>query len=472
MVVRMGFAEPLYDRDSAPEFGDDSPSFGSLAKMTPRKLNKKPVLVVDPEELAREREHLHLVGAQLMGEDDSERAPAARSTSPLGLASVKLADDYQEYNEQDLPPLDDDFTDPDALLGLSGHDEALEEEAAEPAKRVGLDLDALRQAAGFDEDEEEDVLAANTDDFADFDSPGLPEEPVRRIGIDLDALRDASGSAPEDELVEDALREEPDFSIFHAAVPTELPEKRIGLDLDALRMAGGYDEDEEDEDERFPVSIPDFSAFRSANLPEEHEGEDEAEQSYGDADDWSELEDKSDDFAPIRPAALRPFDPPPEAEPETTDETEPPLPVEPEWEPAADNAPMVEAEPEFEAERDLEPESSLKTKGAAEPSLLRVTTWWPEQEAEAAVPPPFDVEPLPEAEPVGPAENARRVSLGSMEPEDSSEDPAPAASDAEPPPPAHCQVRARLLRTEDRAVRKPKGVRGWLRRLRLWMDGY
>ena len=85
----------------APGAGDDGPAFGSLANLGgPRKFKKKPVLVLDPEELEKAHMMFQEASAEMLGEQ-MERPE--RPKAVLGLAPI----DDEEAAPEDMGESDD-----------------------------------------------------------------------------------------------------------------------------------------------------------------------------------------------------------------------------------------------------------------------------------------------------------------------------------------------------------------------------
>ena len=95
---------------SATAPGADSSAFGSLSSLGgPRKFKKKPVLVLDPEELEKAHMLFQDASAELLGED-VERPE--RSAPLLGLAPMDLDDpeaDAADTSDDDAEIIDDDI---------------------------------------------------------------------------------------------------------------------------------------------------------------------------------------------------------------------------------------------------------------------------------------------------------------------------------------------------------------------------
>ncbi|WP_343808186.1 hypothetical protein [Alteraurantiacibacter aestuarii] len=193
--------------------------FGSLITLGPRKFKKKPVLTLDPEELEKAHLQFQLDGAQIMGED----APLERAPVPvLGLAPIDAeeaehligADDDEELDESDLPPLPELLADPDRLSGLAEEQDDKEAglvAAPAPSKpRAGIDMVALRLAASLAEQEEvaEDevpddatpILAVPSAEHGDEPVPAtenfVADQPVREQPQTASPAVDAAPDAP------------------------------------------------------------------------------------------------------------------------------------------------------------------------------------------------------------------------------------------------------------------------------------
>lgn len=245
----MGLAAPLNDRDPARPLGaasarhaSNEEAFGSLISLGPRKLKKKPVLVLAAEELEEAHRQFDLDGAHIMGEDASPDVsplseapePTPRPAITLGLAPIDSDDPElgeDEFDESDLPPLPDTFTDPDILLGL-GEEDAQEEEPAQPArKRVGIDMVALRLAANMADPEDEygDEAAAETmpETMPETAEDAAPSPTFEATTASDEPLEAQSDEAPEDlpleELAHENLFEEPEPAIVEQELPAPAP---------------------------------------------------------------------------------------------------------------------------------------------------------------------------------------------------------------------------------------------------------
>lgn len=98
----------------------DGLAYGSLEAMGggARKLKKKPVLVLDPDELAQAHAMFHEASAELLG-DDVERAP--RPAAILGLAPMDNEDEPDDLDQTDDVETEDeaDLPSPEAVLALT-----------------------------------------------------------------------------------------------------------------------------------------------------------------------------------------------------------------------------------------------------------------------------------------------------------------------------------------------------------------
>ena len=94
----------------------NGPVYGSLEGLGgPRKLKKKPVLVLDPEELEQAHAMFQDASAEMLGEQ-VERAP--KPATILGLAPME-DDDPEEMGESDEAEAEDDTDMPSAEAVLS-----------------------------------------------------------------------------------------------------------------------------------------------------------------------------------------------------------------------------------------------------------------------------------------------------------------------------------------------------------------
>ncbi|QZH74316.1 MAG: hypothetical protein JY451_11555 [Erythrobacter sp.] len=160
--------------------GANGPAYGSLEGLGgPRVFKKKPVLVLDPDELEAAHALFHDAGAELLGEE-VERAP--RPVSILGLAPMD--DDPEELGHSDEvdDDADDDLPSPEAVLSLTRRKTPLPE------------LDYV-------EDLEEEGYA-----LGDFEALGeLPADGFINDGLDLSTR--IFPSLPIREVVEEELEE-------------------------------------------------------------------------------------------------------------------------------------------------------------------------------------------------------------------------------------------------------------------------
>lgn len=235
----MGTASSSALRDDAAVNG---PAYGSLESLGgPRKFKKKPVLVLDPEELEAAHAAFHEASAELLGEE-VERAP--RPAMILGLAPM-VEDDPEELGESDEVAADaeDDLPSPDAVLALTRlstpniaedeasaypaqeTDEAGEtDEGAKPEFETAKHEEPAEPEAEAAEAEGDDALAENyigpdfgpilddsdIDDGLDLSKrifPSLPLRPELREAAETPA---ADAPAPEPERVEPVAEKEAD----------------------------------------------------------------------------------------------------------------------------------------------------------------------------------------------------------------------------------------------------------------------
>ena len=128
---------------SATAPGADSSAFGSLSSLGgPRKFKKKPVLVLDPEELEKAHMLFQDASAELLGED-VERPE--RSAPLLGLAPMDLDDpeaDAADTSDDDAEIIDDDIPSAQDVLRMTASRPAIEETDEAVAEHLeGLDFD-------------------------------------------------------------------------------------------------------------------------------------------------------------------------------------------------------------------------------------------------------------------------------------------------------------------------------------------
>ncbi|KLI63149.1 hypothetical protein [Aurantiacibacter marinus] len=229
------------------DIASDGPAYGSLEAMAGgmRKLKKKPVLVLDPEELAQAHAMFHEASAELLGED-VERAP--RPVAILGLAPMDDDEDADEMDQADEAEAEADLPAPEAVLSLTrkktalpplddfaAEDPAADQDESLPAMddvpiaapiEDGLDLATrifpslpLRPLEQDEDDIEDDVEVGDSasDKFAGPEKPVAMPENVPELPRSL-----ASEPEPEPE----SSTEEPDLTAEKAIVPdqfTEMP---------------------------------------------------------------------------------------------------------------------------------------------------------------------------------------------------------------------------------------------------------
>lgn len=145
----------------------DSP-YGSLMGRGPRTFKKKPVLVLDADELQQAHLAIAMGGAQIM-EDAGEPQPAARQRPPamlLGLAPIGADEDWQP--PVFVPKADDDYAfadeqadvwealpepepEPEAADDFAGWDAVAEPPVAEPPAALVEDDDWAAPLASIEE---------------------------------------------------------------------------------------------------------------------------------------------------------------------------------------------------------------------------------------------------------------------------------------------------------------------------------
>ena len=239
----MGIAASAALRDDSA----NGPAYGSLEGLgAPRKLKKKPVLVLDPEELAQAHAMFHEASAELLGED-VERAP--RPAMVLGLAPM-LDDEPDEIDEEEAED-ESDVQSSDAVLSITrrkssplppvDYDAEEVEGYASPDGPVQDDIDLetrifpslplLPELAG------EEEYAADEDAAPECDEP-VQDEPVDEIPLPIDPearLRDyAPLPEPEPELTSEPIVEEAPVAPEPKPEPEPTAEREPSA-LDALR---------------------------------------------------------------------------------------------------------------------------------------------------------------------------------------------------------------------------------------------
>ena len=212
---------------SATAPGADGPAFGSLSTLGgPRKFKKKPVLVLDPEDLEKAHMLFQDASAELLGED-VERPE--RSAPLLGLAPMDMdgpeaeaadtSDDDTDISDDDLPSAED------VLRMTASRPAPVESDAAAIAEQLeGLDFDhrifaslplkpedqsaaeeeaerlAATRAAPTDDatqdgNDKEDHFDAPLDRTANHDPDARIEKEGRALAIDPSPAPEAHGSS-------------------------------------------------------------------------------------------------------------------------------------------------------------------------------------------------------------------------------------------------------------------------------------
>ncbi|RPF72436.1 hypothetical protein [Aurantiacibacter spongiae] len=200
----------------------DGPAYGSLEALGgPKKFKKKPVLVLDPDELAKAHQMFAEAGAEYMGEEAPVRE---RPATVLGLAPI-------------------DQTHLDEELGQTDDDDAGEDDAT-PSPEAVLNLTARRKTAALEQPE-----ADEGDEAAVFAEPELDEIDIEhRIFPDLPLMAEDELAGP-DRAAEDAAADDvaSEGQVLPAAPrPAPAPPPPSALDAIAARRraAALADEDE------------------------------------------------------------------------------------------------------------------------------------------------------------------------------------------------------------------------------------
>ncbi|MEL1249938.1 hypothetical protein [Aurantiacibacter gilvus] len=386
--------------------GSGGDGFGSLTGLGgPKKFKKKPVLVLDPEELERAHMLFQEASAELLGEE-AERAPKPPAPA-LGLAPM---------NDRDSTPED---------MGLSDDDQDGGDDEAIPSAEDLLKMTSSRRVE--DEEEQEYAMRALEEGFDEEHRifPTLPVLPAEEIAYE-EAADLGSFQTPADDTAELPETELPGVPVEAAYNPASgnPPPGEPSFKLSPLSVGETGHEDEEEEGEaetsnRFAALSPQIRRKTPIRPPEAVEA---AEAPAPEA--WPE---------PL-PASEAAAEPEPVPEPAPTPEPEP-LPEQLESDPWSnetapvpeDVAPLPAAEPEEQAapELDPEPETKPETTVAFEPT--------PRIENPRIENAPED---LPASRHVGPFEH-QRAERHVEEHEPMSEEPAPVPGfEAAPLPPA------------------------------------
>jgi len=350
------------------------PAYGSLEGLGgPRKLKKKPVLVLDADELEKAHAMFHEASAELLGED-VERAP--RPAAILGLAPM-VDDDPEEMGADDdvEDGAADDMPTPEDVLAMTSR------------KTSAPKQDALGAVLGDEKDESLDSLA-DMGSMGGMISPSIGGS----IEDDIDLETRIFPSLPvQPELAEENEQPAPIAPVEQAA-PAPEPEPQP--------IASEAAEPEITEPE-----VPDFAAdmatvphWDDEIAPEAdetgaepvHSAEPEGPQSAptDPIDSWTVTPIQQS--VSIDPATHFPFAPThtPEPEPEP----------EPQWEaePTSEMEPLPEAAPEPSFETEPEPEPKQHSEAAFLPELP------PEPEPDLPPAPGFDLSRTTETQPSEP----------------------------------------------------------------------
>ncbi len=205
--------------------GDDGPAFGSLANLGgPRKFKKKPVLVLDPEELEKAHMLFQEASAELLGEE-VERPE--RPKSILGLAPI---DDHEAAPED---------------MGQSDDSEAGDDTDAIPSAE-----DVLRMTAGREPvDPDTDIEDGMEDDFISRQLenlevghrifPSLPLKSESEIAAEEDAERArtavrANDAEPSNDYLGDAALPSSSIEIAYDPERTFAPRRTMAFPVNPL----------------------------------------------------------------------------------------------------------------------------------------------------------------------------------------------------------------------------------------------
>lgn len=158
--------------EASPPGGGEGPAYGSLMGLGGAKKKKKPVLVLDAEELEKAHEAIAMGGAQIM--DAADLAPAERPApaAPVMLGLVPMGAEEDEAEEADEYGADEAEVAADVPFEETCIDAGLAETRAAEHDDSGEDADADEdEDADADEDEDEDE---DEDALAELDEEAEP----------------------------------------------------------------------------------------------------------------------------------------------------------------------------------------------------------------------------------------------------------------------------------------------------------
>ncbi len=376
----------------APAHGDDGPAFGSLANLGgPRKFKKKPVLVLDPEELEKAHMMFQEASAELLGEE-VERHEKPKSI--LGLAPM----DDEDATPEDMGDSDDAEAGTDDEVIPSAEDLLRMTEARAPIDPAMADT-------------QDDYIAQQLESL-DVDHrifPSLPLKSEEEIAAEEEAERAAAQASAESEAAASTAAATDSPAPRIDFIPEDEPASPYVGPFENLRSTGREDQSQEEQQAELPSH-----AFPVNPLPEpeaEMEPPPEPEPQVAHATADSVFGDEPFLDFPTQP--LR-FVPEPEAVeqavPEAVEETTPetveefaPEPVDHAMPEAEDNiAPEAEvlAEQEMPAEHPAEAEDPVdyhtEPEAGFELELHNEIDW--DENAPLGLGPDYEPEPEPEPE--------------------------------------------------------------------------
>ena len=239
----MGYASSnAVRRDDA--YGSLGGSFGG----TERKLKKKPVLVLDPEELAKAHQLFQIGAAEQLGEFDPRNRISVPAAAVFGmiLGGVKFEDEEDDYvaptdlapnemgdeeeePEEELPPID-----LDALLALTGAEQEEEDEFQRYQAEAALlfeaaeEPEAVQPVSLVEEADAPEIVPAPTADASTADAlarilsraAARPQQAPLLADLDLSAIEPPT---VEGEAAEPLTQPEPEELVLEE--PAELADE-------------------------------------------------------------------------------------------------------------------------------------------------------------------------------------------------------------------------------------------------------
>lgn len=237
-------------------------AYASLLGGAPRVLKKKPVLMLDPDELAKAHLAIAMGGAQIM-EDAGEPAMVARPRTPsalLGLAPVDAPEDW-EPGFATIAPAEDEWDEPEEAGFAAEYTADFEDEAEDDGESIA-DWDLTQEAF-----EPEPEPAPELEALAEVEFPSIEEQLARmrhltqRAEVPVAEPEELTASEPEfepepepeTELVDDDFVAVPEPEPEPVSVPE--PEFHPEADVFNLSLAAAITPEPED----YAAEGPDLS---------------------------------------------------------------------------------------------------------------------------------------------------------------------------------------------------------------------